>query len=93
MWILLELSFWALALTGVILSVTNFKYFMWTTLFCSLALYLLSPCLIELGYHLVGYLQLKFKLRQKQHEEFVYNINQRNYIPIIFSEGYDPKAC
>lgn len=92
MWIFIEISFWLMAVSGVILAVTHFKDTMWTTLFTSLLIYLLSPCLIELIYHLISWFQLKFKLKQSQHEEFLYNINAGNFIPIIYSEGYNFKG-
>jgi len=93
MWILIEILFWLMAISGVLLALTSFWHMIWSTLITSLLVYLLSPCFVELIYYFIAWLQIKFKFKQKEHQAFVYNVQQKNFIPIIYSQGYNLSAC
>ena len=66
---------------------------MYTTIFSSIAIYFFSPCLIELWLYLVAKIKRWYQFEEKEHEEFIYNIEQSNYIPIIYSSGYNMRIC
>ena len=85
--------FWVFAFTGLFLAVTKYYRWMWTTLIGSLAIYILSPCLIELWMHIYARVRRRMKAEEKEHDWFVYNVRQANLIPIIYSDHYNMRAC
>lgn len=85
--------FWIFAFTGLLLAITKYYRWMWTTLIASASIYVLSPCVIEIWLHLYARLRRKWHFEQQEHDEFLYNVHQGNYIPIIYCAGYNLNAC